>query len=148
MVYLLHIWCHSLLVSIKLRSVGDADCQPGRGSWHLGWCDFLHDRVCRGLPRLCEAIWSATSPQTCYQQGHWHWGTRLSAGWSLGYRKWYHLIQRECWSAWYYEGEMILYSRGAKHMARVLETAHQGSSPNLWMILKSVNIVGKLKKII
>lgn len=51
-----------LVCKSKFRSVGDTDCKPCRGGWHLGWCDFLNDRICRGLPCLCQAIWGSTSP--------------------------------------------------------------------------------------
>ena len=77
----------------KLRSVGLTNSEPGRSGRDLGWGDILHDRVGGGLPRLCQAVRGPSSPKTCHQQGHWHRGAWLSAGWGLGHRQRNHLLQ-------------------------------------------------------
>lgn len=85
--------------------MGDAYRESGWGRWNPGWSHFFHDRVCWWLPRLCQAFWSPTSTQTCYQQGYRHGRSGLFASWSLGDGKWYYVLQWERWGARHYKGE-------------------------------------------
>lgn len=126
--------CHFQLACVSnIRTVGETYCESCRGGWDLGRCDFLYDRVCWGLSRLCKIIWSSAATEACHQQGDWYWGDWLPSGRCLGYWKWYHFIQWKCWSPRHYKGKMIFYIM--HHVSLVVFPDSNQESHRIWLLI-------------